>query len=487
MQKIPSKKNRLLRQVFVYAVMTISVIIITTFIIFFVLGFRFNAVDGRIEQYAFLQYASDPSGSAVWVDGQYIGSNTPTKNSIQSGKHDFMMTKTGYKSWNKSLDVKAGIITWLNYVLLVPDQLTVESVRKYESLYDSLASPNNKSVIVQYLANEPNFEIVDTNSDSNTVKKITINSTFYSQANVKGVKHTFNVMTWDEGGRYVLIKHAYGNSFEWLVLDTQDANRTINASKLFNMNFSSITFSGTSGNTLYALESSDIRKLDLTAETISKPLVSNVESFSLYDSNIIAYVEKAATASGLVSVGVYREGDSVAHTLRTAKAKDNVMQIAVTHYFNENYIAISENKTVDILSGSYPSGSNGDISGLKSVASFELRDVALGLSFSPTGQYLLAWSGSHYNSYDLEYQSLVSYEIDGNSSIFNVKWLNDNYLWSDRDNVLKIREFDGVNVEKINDVTTGQDALITSNGRYIYSFNKTTTGYQLQRVRMILP
>jgi hypothetical protein len=68
-----------------------------------------------------------------------------------------------------------------------------------------------------------------------------------------------------------------------------------------------------------------------------------------------------------------------------------------------------------------------------------------------------------------------------------LQWLDENHLWSDREGKLTIREFDGADLYTINDVTFGQDAALTNNGRYIYSINKTKTGSQLQRVRMILP
>ncbi|MBI3889699.1 PEGA domain-containing protein, partial [Candidatus Saccharibacteria bacterium] len=91
MYRRPQRPRTLIEAVAVYAVMTLAVVSIATFIIFFVMGFRFNADDGRIEQYAFLQFASSPSGATVTVDGKVVGSKTPNKDSVKPGTHDIVM------------------------------------------------------------------------------------------------------------------------------------------------------------------------------------------------------------------------------------------------------------------------------------------------------------------------------------------------------------------------------------------------------------
>jgi hypothetical protein len=50
-----------------------------------------------------------------------------------------------------------------------------------------------------------------------------------------------------------------------------------------------------------------------------------------------------------------------------------------------------------------------------------------------------------------------------------------------------MRDFDGTNAYTINHSITGQGVALTPNDKYIYSFNKTATGFDLQRVLMILP
>ncbi len=487
MHQKPNKRRKLLKQVAVYVVMTLAVFIIATFIILFVMGYRFNYSFGRIEQHAFLQYASRPSGATVIIDGNTLGPRTPTKSSTQSGQHDIIMRRDGYKDWTKTVNVKAGMITWLNYAVMVPEKLVVEPITKYQAIYSSLSSIKGRSILIQPSVSVPTFDLVDVSSDNVSTTKLEIPDSVYSESGTVGVKHSFEMENWDDGGRYVLMKHIYDGAEEWLVFDTQDVDRTKNITKTFNIKLSSIVFSGTSGNIFYVLDSTDIRKLDLSAGTISRPIVSNVKSFSLYESNTIAYVGIVSGGSVSQSVGIYRDGDSSPHVMRAIANKDEVLHIATARYFNEDYIVIAEGEKVDVLSGSYPSGANADTSSMKVVASFESESAIEKLSFSPTGEYVLLQSDADFSSYDLEYQTLSHATIGGSGLSFRLNWLDDNYLWSDRDGTLTIREFDGANLSTINSVAVGQDVLLTHNGRFLYSIDEIAAGYQLQRVRMILP
>lgn len=486
MYKRPSKRTKLFRLIAVYAVMVLAVVTITTFVIFFVLGFRFNRDDGQVEQYAFLQFKSVPSGAAITVDGEEIGSKTPSKTSVPAGTHTVVISKEGYKDWVKTVHAKAGVITWLNYALLVPSEITLESVEIYGSVYSTLASPGGRYVLLQENSTSPTFDLVDISSDKIKTTKQTIPANLYSEANYYGVNHSFRTVEWDEGERFVLVEHKYADKTEWLILDTQSVESTRNVSAVFSSPISDIDFLGTSGNVFYVLSQANLYKVELSSKTISKSLVGNVVSFDIFDDlNVISYT---GTSTGGRVVGIYRDGDEESYVLRTLPSvNQSPLNIAVTHYFNEDYVAISEGKKVYVLSGNYPD-SEADVSvSLKRTASFSFDKDITSLSFSPEGEYVFVGNGDYFETYDIEYQTITPSGVAGTSSDYSVDWLDANHLWMIRDGSLKISDFDGNNTYEINAAVFGQFVKTTANGRYLYSIGKTDTGYKLQRVRLILP
>lgn len=481
-----SKRSNFIRRIVVYSITTLVVVLLAGFVILTVMGFKFDTDKQQFEQYAFLQFNSAPTGARVAVDGVDITGKTPNKTSVPEGKHEVVIWRDGFETWRKTLYVKAGTLTWLNYALMVPTKLNVEPINNYDGLSASLASPSNKYIAVQQSVDKPSFDIAQLDLDTPTFNEITIPKKDYSEAYTTSVKHVFSISSWDQGERYILVKHNYNDNVEWLVVDAQDENNTKNITKLFDLKFSDVKFSGTSGNIFFGLESGNVRKLDTKSETVSKLLVAKVKQFDLYNQNIITYIANGDNGDRLV--GLYRDGDERPYVIKTISSVDtSSLQVASSRYFNEDYIAIADGKNVDILSGNYSTMLFSDLASIKSVKTFDVAGDILNLSFSPSGQYLLAQAGAAFTSYDLEYKNIVASTVDATGSASHLRWLNNSYFWSDNGSNLNIREFDGSNPRVINPVIVGQDAVLTNSGKFLYSLNKASSGgYQLQRVNMTL-
>lgn len=485
MHKSSLNKKMFIKRIVAYAIMVLSVLIIATYVVLFTLGYRFNIDDRQIEQHAMIQFNSTPSGAVISIDGVSTKTKTPTKTTVPAGEHTITMSLKGYQTWTKTIEVESGMLDWVNYALLIPEELTVESVANYDKIYKSIPSPKRHFILIQPQVDLAKFDIVDIHSTEIKTNTLSVPGDFYSNTNEVGISHKFNISSWDYGERYVLIKHEFEDKIEWLVFDTHNPELTKNITNIFDFDILDIKFSGTSGNVFYALGSGSIRKIDLSAGTISRPLVNDVVSFMVYDSNILCFVGNGESNSESV-IGLYRDGDDNPYIVKTInKSKNNTINASITKYFNEYYIAITNGIDVEVLNGSYPSSIKD--SSLKSFISFTTKYDIKNLSFSPSGQYVFIQNGENFTSYDLEYRTLSSSSIKGTSTKFDVKWLNDNYLWSNRDGALTIREFDGANIHSINNILSGQDVVLTDNGRYIYSINSTEeTGFKLQRVQIIL-
>ncbi|NTW61604.1 PEGA domain-containing protein [Candidatus Saccharibacteria bacterium] len=477
MNQKQSKRRQIIKRILVYALMITSVVIIATFITFFVMGFRFDASDGKIEQFAFLQYASKPSGAKVYVDGKKLGSSTPTRNSVKPGIHQIRLSLNGYEDWTKTVDVKSGTITWLNYALMIPQKVSPEILDSYPAAYKTLASPDGEFIMMQSDQVNPNLNLIDINSSPIKTTSFNLPTSSYSGAGVSGLSHSFEMVKWNNSSKYLLIKHQYGNDIEWLVCDVRDAARTQNITKLLSLPIDSIDFADNSGSKFFALSSGLIRKLDVAAATISKPLASKVTEFGVYDSGIVTYIGTDESGNAQV-VGMYRDGDADPIILSTVNNKSSVLHVSATRYFNEDYVAIADGRNVTITGGSFPTSSSS--SGLSKVASFAIDKDIQKLSFSPTGEFVLMQSGTNISTYDLEHLSLAQYSIASAS----IKWLNDDYLWSMNGNNLVIEEFDGANTHNFS-LVADQEVILTENSNYMYYFSQTAKGFDLNRISLI--
>ncbi len=483
--KLLSKKL-FIKRIIIYVVMILSIIIIASYVILFTLGYRFNLNDRQIEQYAMIQFNSTPAGANVFVDGKPLNIRTPGDTTVSNGEHIITMSLDGYQTWTKTVNVKSGILSWLNYAMLIPEELTTESVANYSEIYKTTASISGRYIIVQSKLDKPAFDLIDTNS--NIVKKttITIPKTLYSEPDTTGTAHSFYIDKWEDGERYVIVKHVYGEKYEWLVVDLQQPQQTKNITKLLDIEISNIEFSGVDVNVFYVLNKGDIRKIDISAGTISRPLINGVSRFDIYKSGMLYYIGLDATTKKAL-VGFYRDGDDKPYIIKNLEATDvSKLQCALAMYYNEYYFTISNDKDVEILYFSFSLPTN-EIN-IKDFVKFKVNHSINNISFNPSGQYVLLKDGPDYSSYDLEYRTLNYSSVSGNGDTFSLRWLNSSYLLSDRDGSLIIREFDGANSHTINNVVTGNSISLSTNGRYIYSLNKSKdSGYDLQRVSVVLP
>lgn len=488
MFKKPTKKQFLIRRIILSSIATLSVIIIATSAILFMLGYRLDSNNGRLEQGALLQFDSTPNGADVFVDGNNIGSRTATKQTVIAGTHTIKMTRFGYQDWTRTLTLDAGTLTWLDYTRFVPQDRPVEKVATYPSLANVKFSPDSKWALIQEAATEPKFQLVDLRSEEVRATVLDLPQSTYAQATAEA-KHSFALASWDSGSRYVIVKHIYQDQTEWLVVDTQNVSQTISVSQRLSVGLNDLQFASTDGKILYGLTNDGtIRKIDLSAATLSRAFVTQVESFSMYDNTVLSYVGFNPTNASQRVAGVYRDGDESPHVLRTTSTLDTGLKIATSRYFSDDYVAIAEGNVVSVLKGSYPTSSAQDNGSLKQFATLELSGAVSALSFSPKGDYVFAQSGEAYKSYEIEHKNTAAGMIAtaNGAPATTLKWLDTAHLWNDDGGSLVMRDFNGSNVYGIMAVEPGFDTSLSQNGRFFYAIGKKDDAYQLQRVKMIL-
>lgn len=469
--------------------MTLAVVGLVAALVFYMLGYQFNQRQGTIQQTGLIQYASTPSGATIEVDGKALSIKTPTKSTVVPGNHEFVLWRQGYETWRKSLTIPAGMLTWLNYTRFVPKDRPVQPVTALPSAAGSLATSNGRFMAVLPIASQPTIDFYNLQSDNVKSTKLTLLPTDYTDAGTKGVKHTFELARWDSSGRFMLLKHHYGDQVEWLEVD-RDANvlRT-NINKSFDIPVSDVRFADSSGNSFYVLTAGDIREINITDGTLSRPIASDVAEMAPYDSDTIAYVSTYDAATHQRSVGIVTNGGKTATVLlRSSSAEKIPIHVAINHYFDKDFVVISDNDKVTVLGGDFPT-TNGaaSVNSLAPITTFKMSSSVQWLQMSQDGRFVIAQHGNEYVSYDLE-RKVVSppAQIAGSSVPTKLHWLDDYYVWSDRSNTLVIREFDGANEHTINTVATGFDATLSPSGKYLYSVGKVGKQYQLQRVKMIL-
>lgn len=482
----PSKRKQLVQRVAVYGLMTVSIVALVVVLVFVMLGYQFNKADGRIEQGGLVQFGTQPAGATVSIDGSDFGTRTPSKTTMLAGQHVVGMNLKNYEIWQKSVDVPAGGVLWLNYARLVPRVLTPGSVADFGTVSSTSTSPNKRWLAIKNEAETPVIQLADLSRDTVAMTKLTISATSFTPAAV-GAKDSFSIEAWDPSSRYLLIKHNYGTGLsEWLVVDTRDATNTSNVTQLLAINASKLQFSNSNSRVLYGLIDGDIRKIDLDAQTISAPLVRNVDEFSLYDRATVVYTSRLV--DGQRTAGYYNDGASKPRAVRSYSDTGKVpLHFALGKYYDSTYVAIAYGDAVEILKGTLPSSESDETSSLKAVATMTIPSGVQELSIITGGRFIVAQHGAAYSVYDLELSKMTTTRLkSGKVPKDKLNWADGYHVLDDQSGTVRMYEFDGANQYDIMPVVPGFSATLSPSGKYFYGITKDAKGYHLSRVQMVL-
>jgi hypothetical protein len=486
----PSKRRQLIQRVVTYGFMSVATVALVTVLVFVMLGYQFNSTDGKVEQGGLVQFDSQPNGANVTIDGTNFGTRTPSKTTMTSGQHFVTMNRSGYNTWQKSVKVIPGSVLWLNYTRLIPTKLSPANIADFPIVSSTAASPDAKWMAIKEDPATPGLHLEDLTRDEVKTTELVLPSDSYTHP-TEGKTQSFSIEKWDPDSRYILMKHIYDDGkIEWMVVDSQNATLTKNVTKLLDIDASNIVFDGGNSHIMYAQIGADIRKVDLNAATLSRPLVSNVAEFSIYDRSTIVYSTMLSPDTQKRSVGYYEDGAAQPYTIRTyADDGQKPLHIAIGKYFGDMYEAINYGDTVEVLKGNLPKANTSKSSGLRSIAKMDLVGGAQYLSIMTEGRFVVAQSGATFQVYDLELKKETTTTLKGSSAITSkLNWIDNYMLWSDRDNMLRLYEFDGANQHDIMPVAAGFSVTLSPNAKYIYGVVKSESGmYHLERVRMILP
>lgn len=465
--------------------MTISVLTIASIMILIVLGYQFNRKEGRLEQGGLLQLISTPSGATVTVDGQTLGSKTSTKLTTSAATHYVKMDRSGYRTWEKSITLSPGGVGWLNYARLIPNDTTPAAVANYTQLTSALATPDGKWFALKQAPDTPELTIANISGDTVSATTLALPVSSFSTPG-EGKSQRFELVKWDDSSRYLLVKHSYGDSHEWLVVDRDNPDSTKNLTQLYGKAMESIVFADTSGHRFFALDGTNLISFDSDSPSASRQLAANIAEFAFYsDKSLLTYTTTPNQETKKRSVG-YLPSDGGAMTAIRTVTDEAAFHVALGYYYDEQYIAVAHGDATEIIKGPLPAKDN-DTTDQKIITTATLQSGVDHLSIITKGRFVVMQHADTYQVYDLELAASHTTTLKGESAVTApLHWLDGYVVWSDRDGELRFYDFDGGNRQEISAIAPGYDVTLSPNGRYVYSIGKTADGYQLQRSRLIL-
>lgn len=469
-----------------YTLMTLVILILVTGLYFVIQGYRFNRFDGKIEQGGLVQFNSYPSGADVWLDGNRLANKTQSKLTISTGSHKASMWKEGYNDWNKNVMVRAGNVLWLDYIRLVPKDLQVKPVAVFNGAQSSKVSYDNKRLAIIEDAAQPNIALVNLGADTPQKKGITLASDKFT-APAAGEQQIFTLVSWAFDNRYLLVKHQYGDHHEWLSVDTANTTTVKNITTLLGVDATDVQYSRDDANTLFVLTANgEVKKANADQKSLSGPLLSSIESFTMYDANTVVYTAKADPATNVRSAGYLTVGAAAPRVVYKAPAGDaSSLTLRINKYYGKFYQVVIHGEKGLIFSGDLAASDARTPDPLILTDTFQIPGGAAAAGFSPDGhRFVYAQNSQRIVTYDLDLLTAHPYEFTAAANTIN--WVDQFHYAVVEGQVLRLYDFDGTNGHDIlNNARQGEAALLP-NGKYLYGFTAAQNGLELSRAVMIV-
>lgn len=489
MYHFPPRNVLIARKLLAWFISLIAVIVGVVIVTALTLGYSYNENDGKLERGGIMQISSRPSGASVTVNGIPHSSNTPTKLVSTPGEYAIKMERAGYRTWQKTVPIQAGNITWETYARLFPQNVNTTNVATFDSLSGALPSGNSKYYAFLEEADSPTVTIAQLDSSDVEVRRVILPEDLFTESTGDKQSSSFKLFLWSGNQKYLLMKHEYSldgdNHLEWVLVNTSDPTDSVNINTSYGIDPDDIIFGDSDGRELIVLVDGVVRWVKLDNQTLSRPLAQNVNNFRLYGSRYIFFVSNPLPDK-TQKVGYVRDGFSEPVVISTIPYDgSNTGLVDVEQYFNEEYMLVSNGNMSTLYEMKGFGGSEDDEIELETVADMPTPHTITDLDISSNGQLATVQDGYNLVAYDLEINKKTITVIESDSAEPQTLQHLDTYLyWGYNDGHMRTYEFDGANQYNLMQFNPRFKATFSPSGKYLYSVIDQGGQYHLQRIQM---
>lgn len=291
------KKLKNLKVIISEAIMVLAVIITVTILAFIVSGYWINS-DFEVERQGMLQISSVPTGANVNIDGEESSwlQRTNTSKVLPAGEHTITLTKDGYDSWSKTINIKEGLLYRLHYPRLFLADRTPEEILSLSGITNATISSDREAMVL--INNTTKWSYLKLNAEEPTSKSLDIANYFSSVSLAENASTGLFIgeildADWDYDDAHVLFKVKSNDVIEWVLIDVNHPDKSINLTKEFSFDFSKVEMIDNSANTLLAIQNGNLHKIDMSSRQISASLVKNVSYFDHFNNEVVFTAKSA--------------------------------------------------------------------------------------------------------------------------------------------------------------------------------------------------
>ena len=460
-------------------VATITLSLITTVLLLYVsLGYRFDSSSGHVVKSGLLLVDNNPEAAQIYINDQLKDNATPGRFVLAAGEYNLKLARNGYRDWSKKVQVAVSGVREVTYPLLVPSELTTNTIKDIENP-SMVSQSTDKKLLLMHVSGKSNFTLI--NLKGETVEETNLEI----PASVKrenGSVGSFEVIEWSLNNKHVLLRQTLPSNAQQLIsYNISKSQEAVNISALYGAETpTDVHYVGNDTDTIYGLQNTVLKQFSLKAKD-SKSLLENIRAYQPYGDDTILF--DRATASNLSEIGIHK--DSTTTVVHTNGANTPVSLLKYAEFDDHQYLAVApaEGTTITVYRDPLK----------KPVISKQLPFVTITfggttkLDFSDSSQFILAQNATGFVSYDIDDRRLyrVSPQFTpANSSVFS--WINSHNIQVKlADGMVVLMDYDGSNQQELISAGDQPKLYFASNFEDVYKIISQNGTAGIQRASLV--
>lgn len=473
-----------------YILLGIVILIGTVILLYQAYGFTLND-QGKIIQNGLVFVSSSPAGGKVLIDGVQK-TTTNTRLELPSGSYGMQVARDGYGIWKRTITVEGGTVVRFPYPILFPSHLVTANTKSYaNSPLLMTESPNHR-----WLMLETNvlgvFDRFDLTASKQQPTSVVIPDGLLTPATKT---QDLSVIAWANDNRHILMRHDYDGTYEYILFDTQSPGNSVNLSKNIGLNTTStLTLNNGAYDHYFVYDAkTTVLSTAVLGNATITPVLQYVVAYQAADPNDIIYVTLQGAPTGKARVMLYQGG--VSYLLRTVTQSSSYL-LALQKFSGSWYVAAgvtSENR-VYVYQDPVSILQNDPSTVLIPVHILQVTSPT-SLSFSPSGQYVVAENALGFATYDAQYDKGYSYTltVPMDAPQQTAAWIDGAHMSFVSNGKVYIFDYDGANQRALEPADSQYTPVLDQATKYIYAIadvpnsTKTATTPTLTNTALLIP
>ena len=325
-----------------------------------VFGYRVDLTKISFTPSGIIQVNTFPPNSTVTINDQTLPFLSNNRTNVTGGNYLVKVSQRDYYDWQSVLPVKLRTVWWAE-AKLVPIVKWVATVKSYNNLLSSFASPDRRFLLNHLADNQ--FELVDLRTDTPVYQKIDFTELLPAAEAALLNLHFFD---WNLGSDSLIFQDIASGSKTTYKLSLNNISPTglINLSTTFpGIKFDEIKIASSDGKTNFVRSSEALYRINFDNTGVVEKVADNVADYRVLNLNQLFFLQKQAVANHYL-LKIYDYGKKSTITFREIISSTPILfDVFENKYDGFSYIALSHehqffvwrinsNKIIDPLANS---------------------------------------------------------------------------------------------------------------------------------------